>query len=208
VRHERLKLVAAVLAVPLAIVLLALAVDTLLWQRALERADVRFEASPRAAGDRWDVDGLLPQSLATNGLQVEDDLAYRRAAQLYVRVEPGRVVIFGPQLEAQLGEAQLLLGRVSRSDANPQRKANALNLLGVFQMSRNVVDADERIAVLRQAIGLFQNAVRVDPSNKDAKLNLELALRDAGAVILPGTVPSGTRAEGSRSGAGRTGSGY
>lgn len=207
-RGERILRVAAVLAVPLALALVALAVDALLWQRALGAADVRFEAAPRAPGERWDVRGVLPATVARPLLGVDDDLEYRHAAQLFARVEPGKVVIFGPRLESLLGEAQLQLGRISREDSNRERKANALNLLGVFQMGRDVVDAQERVAVLRQGIGLFQSAARTDPNNAAAKLNLELALRDAGAVILPGGVPSGTRASGERSGVGRSGSGY
>lgn len=206
--RRRVATIAAILAVPLAAVLLLLAIDVLIWQRGLDRADVSFEATPRATGDRWDIDGVLPTALATEGLRVEDDLTYRRAVQLYIRVEPGRVVIFGPQLEARLGQAQLDLGRISRNDSNRFRRGNAFNLLGTFQMARNVVDTNERIAVLRQGINLFQSAVRVDPNNDDAKLNLELALRDAGSFIVPGNVPSGTRAEGARSGAGRGGGGY
>ena len=194
---------------------LLFAVDVLRWQSALEADDVRFEASPRAGVEgRWSVDGILPTSLERAVLRVGDDVEYRDAIQLFARVEPGEVEIFGPQLENLHGTAQVEVGRIGRVDPDPKRRSRALNLAGVFQVGRQtspsnqVTDSAERLAVLRQAIGLFQGAVRLDENNDDAKLNLELVLRDAGAATLSGDVPSGNAAEGERSGAGRAGSGY
>ena len=116
--------------------------------------------------------------------------------------------IYGPRLENLFGEAQVAVGRLSRDDPDRARRSRALNLMGVFQISRNVTDSAERVAVLRLGIGLFQGSVRLDESNADAKYNLELLLRDAGAAVLSGDVPSGQAGEGERSGAGRAGSGY
>jgi hypothetical protein len=199
----------------LALVLVVLAVDVLRWQSALGAADVSFDATPRSGAQRrWAVDGLLPGSLAKVALRVEDDLEYREAIQLFARVEPGQVQIFGPQLENLYGTAQVEVGRIGRVDPDSARRSRALNLAGVFQVGRQttpsnqVTDSAERLAVLRQAIGLFQAAVRLDEHNDDAKLNLELVLRDAGAAVLSGDVPNGNAAEGERSGAGRAGSGY
>ena len=213
-RRQRLRVPAAVAGAALGIVLLVLAVDVLRWQSGLAAGDVGFEATPRAAGDRWDVRGVVPPALAKPVLRVGDDVEYRHAVQQFARVEPGEVVIFGPQLENLLGSAQVEIGRISRDDPDARRRSRALNIAGIFQVGRGtsptnqVNDSAERIAVLRQAIGLFQGAVRLDPENDDAKLNLELALRDAGAATLSGDTPSGNPAEGHRSGAGRAGSGY
>ena len=62
--------------------------------------------------------------------------------------------------------------------------------------------------VLRKAIEIFRSAIAVDSTNQDAKINLELALRNAKAVNLPGTDPDSGAAQGSLSGQGRAGSGY
>jgi hypothetical protein len=214
-RRRRLEVVGAAAAAVLALLLVVLAVDVLRWQSALGAADVSFDATPRSGVQRrWAVDGLLPGSLEKVALRVEDDLEYREAIQLFARVEPGQVQIFGPQLENLYSTAQVEVGRIGRVDPDPARRSRALNLAGVFQVGRQttpsnqVTDSAERLAVLRQAIGLFQAAVRLDERNDDAKLNLELVLRDAGAAVLSGDVPNGNAAEGERSGAGRAGSGY
>lgn len=207
-RRQRLELAGAAAAAVLAVALFVLAADVLRWQNALGAGDTAFEATPRGAGDRWDVDGVLPPGLERAALRLDDDLAFREAVQLFARVQPGEVQIYGPRLENLLGEAQVQIGRVSREDPDSRRKSRALNMMGIFQVGRNVQDSAERIAVLRQGIGLFQSAVRLDEENDDAKLNLELLLRDAGAAVLSGDVPSGNAAEGERSGAGRAGTGY
>lgn len=214
-RRRRLELAGAAACAVLAVLLLVLAVDVLRWQRGLGAADVAFDATPRSgAQGRWAVDGVLPSSLEKLALRVEDDLEYREAIQLFARVEPGQVQIFGPQLENLYSTAQVEVGRIGRVDPDAARRSRALNLAGVFQVGRQtspsnqVTDSAERLAVLRQAIGLFQAAVRLDDTNEDAKLNLELVLRDAGAAVLSGDVPNGNAAEGERSGAGRAGSGY
>jgi hypothetical protein len=214
-RRRRLELAGAAACAVLAVLLLVLAVDVLRWQRGLGAADVGFDATPRSgAQGRWAVDGALPSSLEKLALRVGDDLDYREAIQLFARVEPGQVQIFGPQLENLYSTAQVEVGRIGRVDPDAARRSRALNLAGVFQVGRQtspsnqVTDSAERLAVLRQAIGLFQAAVRLDDTNEDAKLNLELVLRDAGAAVLSGDVPNGNAAEGERSGAGRAGSGY
>src|SRR5215211_5822561 len=213
-RRELLPAAAASAAAVVAVFLLVLAADVLRRERALGAGDVTFEATPRFAGDRWHVDGLVPNAIAEPVLGLDDDLDYRRTIQMFARVEPGEVVIFGPRLENLLGTAQVEVGRLGREHPDAHRRSRALNLAGIFQVGRGtsptnqVSDSAERVAVLKQAVGLFQGAVRLDERNDDAKLNLELALRDAGAAVLSGDTPSGNAAEGTRSGAGRAGSGY
>ena len=136
------------------------------WQRALGADDVAFDATPRSgAQGRWAVGGALPTSLEKVALRIDDDLEYREAIQLFARVEPGEVQIFGPQLENLYGTAQVEVGRIGRVDPDATRRSRALNLAGVFQVGRQtspsnqVTDSAERLAVLRQAIGLFQAAV-------------------------------------------------
>lgn len=207
-KRERLQVLGAAIGALVAVALLLLAVDVLRWQSRLGTGDVAFTAAPRTPGDRWGGDSVIPAALAEPTLGIDDDLLYRQAIQLFARVQPGEVQIYGPRLENLFGEAQVAVGRLSREDPEAARRSRALNLMGIFQVSRNVTDSAERIAVLRQGIGLFQGAVRLDDDNADAKYNLELLLRDAGAAVLSGDVPSGQAGEGERSGAGRAGSGY
>ncbi len=204
---QRAVRVAAVLAVPVALLLVLLAVDVLRTPGALERDDVRFEAAPNRQAGLWDGTGIA-SGIVEPMLDLEDDLAYRRTLARFLKVEPGKVEIFGPELENLRGQVQLEIGQGSAADENPQRRAQYLNLLAVLTLERFGGDQTEAETVLRRAIHTLRSAVDTDPENADVKLNLELALRNAKAVNLPGTDPSGDDASGSISGQGRSGSGY
>jgi len=206
-RRSKAAWAATVLAIPVALVLVALAVDVLRTPAALERDDVRFEAAPSRQAGLWNGVGLAP-GIAESLLDLDDDLEYRRTMARFLRVEPGKVEIFGPELENLSGQVQLALTQGSAEDANPQRRAQYLNLLATMTLARFGSDQAETETTLRRAILLLRSAVETDPQNADAKLNLELALRNAKATNLPGTDPSGDAAEGTISGQGRSGSGY
>jgi len=206
-RRRRALRVAAVLAVPLALALTLVAVDVLRVPGKLDAGDVRFEAAPARRGTHWSGVDFLRGWPAARLLEVGDDLAYRRTMQRFLRVEPGKQ-IFGPELENLRGRIQLELTTGSADDANPHRRAQYLNLLAAFMLERASTNPAENETTLRRAIGTLRNAIEVDPGHDDAKVNLELALRSAKAVNLPGTDPDAGGAEGSLSGEGRSGSGY
>jgi hypothetical protein len=199
--------IAAVVAVPLALALAVLAVDALRVPGQLESGDVRFEAAPIRQRAPWRKIDFVRGWPAARLLDVENDLAYRRTMKAFLRVAPG-VQIFGPELENLKGKVQSDLTQLSAEDPNPQRRAQLLNLLGAMSLERFSSDAIESENLLRRAVHLFRSAVETDPENIDAKLNLELALRNAKAVNLPGTDPDAGAAEGTLSGQGRAGSGY
>ena len=127
---------------------------------------------------------------------------------LYMATQWRQGADLGPELENLSGQVQLELTRGSAEDANPKRRAQYLNLLATMTLARFGSDQAETESTLRRAINLLRSAVETDPQNADAKLNLELALRNAKATNLPGTDPSGDAAEGTISGQGRSGSGY
>jgi hypothetical protein len=83
-------------------------------------------------------------------------------------------------------------------------------MIGVVALDPNEApsDAAQLASLIAGAIGTFRNAVEIDPSNADAKHNLELALRIAGFANLPGSEPSGSPQGGELAGAGTPGSGY
>jgi hypothetical protein len=199
--------VAAVLAIPLALALLVLAMDVLRTPGEIERDDVRFEAAPGRQAGLWEGTGVAP-GLVEGVLDLEDDLTYRRAMAGFLKVEPGKVEIFGPELENLSGQVQRELTSGSAQDPNPQRRAQYLNLLAAMMLSRFSLDGTENETNLVRAIHTLRSAVQTDPQNADAKLNLELALRNALATNLPGTDPTGDASSGTISGRGRAGSGY
>jgi len=198
---------AAVLAVPVAVVLVAVALDILRVPSELESGDVRFEAAPRRQAGLWDDLGVLPGRPGARLLGVDDDVAYRRVLAIWVRVPPG-TDIFGPEEENLRGRLQTQLAERSAADANAKRRSQLLNLLAALSLETRTTDQAESDNTLRKAIDTFRSAIELDPSNQDAKVNLELALRNAKAVNLPGTDPDSGGAQGSLSGQGRAGSGY
>ena len=198
---------AAVLAGLAALVLVAVALDVLRASDELESDDVSFEAAPRRQASLWDDLGVLPRHPGAYLLGVDDDVAYRRTLAIWVRVPPG-TDIFGPEQENLRGRLQSQLSERSAADSNAKRRSHLLNLLGALALERRSSDPNESENVLRKTIDNFRSAIELDPTNQDAKVNLELALRNAKAVNLPGTDPDSGAAQGSLSGQGRAGSGY
>ena len=204
---RRLERVVALLALPLAAVLVVLAVNSLVVARDVSDDDVRFQSSTGRQRELWTSPGLLPD-LTREPLGIEDDLAYRRVVLVFTHAQPGRSLPTDPRVQALRGQAQLELTRASQAESDPRRRSQLLNFLGVLPLDRGIQDPRERASVLRAAIGVFQSAVRVDPENADAKVNLELVLRDSAVAGVPANAPSGERTGGQRSGAGTGGGGY
>ena len=75
-------------------------------------------------------------------------------------------------------------------------------------MSRFSTSGPDSSRSLARGIGAFQDAIEADPSNLDAKRNLEILLRRPEAATLPPNDPSQGGAQGRVSGQGRSGSGY
>ena len=197
----------ALLAGLLGVLLIVLALNVLLVSRDVSADDLRFQSAPERQRDLWKDVGSIPGSLIGQGLGIEDDLAYRRSASLFARAQPGRRA--GPQIEALRGQAALELTRASNAESDPGRRSQLLNFLGVIPLDRSVTEFERRASMLQTARGVFQSAVRTDPENADAKVNLEIVLRDLNITGLPPNAPSGEAAGGQRSSPGGvSGEGY
>lgn len=207
--RARLTGAAAVLALAAAALLVVFALDLLRWNRGLAAQDVRFLASPSQSRFS-EPPTRVPFGITGNALGAGDDLAFRRQLQGYARVRPRAAFTGAQQLQALRAETQLGLARLSRTDPDASRRSRAANMIGVLALDERLAPTDpEAIAdLVRGAIGAFRNAVEIDPSNSDAKLNLEQALRIAKAASLGGDAPSGGRNTGERAGIGQSGSGY
>jgi hypothetical protein len=202
-------LVAAVVAVPIAIGLAVLAVDVMRVPGELARRDTRFESAPERQAGLWGRIDFLKGWPAIRILGVHDDLDYRRAAGLYVRAEPGKFDYAGfPDRELLRSRAQYRLTRVSSDDPDPHRRAQMLVLFGVMTLDTRATSAEVRDNLIRDAANAFRAALDLDPTNEDAKFNLELVLSLHGPVALPGNAPGGGQDQGQISGRGQTGGGY
>lgn len=200
--------VAAVLAVPVAIALCVLAGDVLRVPGEVAADDVRFQAAPRVRRTLWDDLGFLPGEPGARLLSVGDDVDHRRAMAIFAQVQPGKVEITTPELEALRGQAQLEVTLQARVEREPRRQAQQLNNLGVLTLGRFSTDSQEATQILARAVGSFQSAIDLDPGNLDALRNLEILLRRPEAATLPPNDPSQGGAQGRVSGQGRVGSGY
>ena len=206
---RRLLPIGTVLAGLLGVLLIVLAVNVLVVWRDIAADDFRFQNAPQRHPDLWTDLGVFRGSLTVKGLGIEEDLAYRRSASLFARAQPGRRAGANPRLQALRGQAALELTRASHADSDPRRRSQLLTFLGVVPLDTGVTAFEQRASMLQTAIGVFQSAVRTDPENADAKVNLEIVLRDLNITGLPPNAPSGEAAGGRRSSPGGvSGAGY
>lgn len=172
------------LAVAAALVLIA--VDARSWQGRLTRDDLRFRALHSHVG-LWRSPALLPGDPARTLLGIGDALAYRRALQLFWFSRVGTNPATQLDLPATRVETQDQLERLVRSGSTREERSTAANLLGVLTVTTPASDSSALTQTLRRAAQYFQSAIAEDPTNHQAKLNLELVLR----LQRPGKSPLG-----------------
>lgn len=205
----RRELAGASVALAAAVLLALVALDALRLDDRIAADDARFSSAQLSEG-LWDGGGLVPLGATEALLGLGDDLAFRRAVSLYVRSRPGEPTSLNPRRETLRAEAQRALAVISREDADPRRRSQAAMLLGLLALGRGdlFTSAEERLQVLRGAVGNLQIAVALDPESADAKRNLELALSSVGEPPSGATDAGGVADTGDTAGVGRAGSGY
>ena len=175
--RRALPLASAIVLLGLATILVLFAFDVRAWQGALTQGDVSFQAQRSHVG-HWRSPAVLPGDPARSLLGLDDALSYRRALQLYWLQRGGASTGGQADLAATRVAAETQLQRLMTSAATREERSNAANLLGVM-----TVNAPENSATQKQEIATarryFQQAVIADPTNYDAKINLELLLRVA-----------------------------
>lgn len=209
-RREKLLWIAAAVAIPVAIVLVVLAIDVLRTPGWVSRDDTRFASAPLRASGLWNEPGMLATRLRLKSLGVEDDFAFRRTVTLFAKLRPGESDQGAdPEEENRWAKLQFELTTGSRENPDPGRRSELQNLLGITLLARYLyASPDQRSMLLSNAVGAFRAAVELEPRNDDAKLNLELALRAYSPILFPSDAPDAGGARGQESGQGRDGSGY
>ena len=126
----------------------------------------------------WRSPAILPGDPARSILGLDDSLSYRQALQLYWFSTVGSSTGGQADLAATRVDAESKLQDLLTTADTAQERSTAANLLGVMTVTApsNSSTQKEEIATARN---YFVRAVRTDPSNYDAKLNLELLLRVA-----------------------------
>lgn len=209
-KRRRALVAGAVAAVPLALILVVLAVDVLRTPGWVAEDDSRFQSAPIRGSGLWNEPGMLATRARNTTLGLDDDFAYRRAVALFSRLQPGKEdQLADPELENRWAELQFELTTQSRENPDPQLRSKLQNLMGVTLLARYLfASPDQRTMLLSNAVGAFRTAVELDPANADAKTNLELALRAYSPILFPSNAPDSGGAQGEQSGQGRSGSGY
>ena len=169
--------VAALLCALLAAFAVLLALDARSWQRSVARDDLRFRAM-HAHLALWRPSILLPGDPAQRLLGLDGPLLYRRAVQLFWYSRTGSDPDSRQDLPRTRAKAQQDLQAVLDSRAPAAARAEAANLIGVLVVtSPLVLDPQAQTQTLRRATVYFQQAIGLDSTYYDAKLNLEIVLR-------------------------------
>ena len=144
----------------------------------------------------------------------EDDVELRRAVRSVrlARLDDPTVSVSDPEIALLRNDAQARLDALVAGDADAKTKSRAAGLLGVIGLSRLGSETQDRVALLSATVANLQLAIALDPSNDEAKYNLELALQRSRGVQLTegagGQNPSPGGSGSSGAGAGDPGSGY
>jgi hypothetical protein len=128
------------------------------------------------------------------------------------RLDDPTASVSDPQLALLRNDAQARLDAIVAGGAEAKQKSRAAGLLGVLGLSRLISETQDRVALLSATVANLQLAIALDPSNDDAKHNLELALQRSRGIQLTegagGQNPSPGGSGSSGAGAGDPGSGY
>jgi hypothetical protein len=168
--------VAAVVLIGLAVYLVLLALDVRAWQSRLTRDDLRFQVH-RSHLALWRPPTMLPGDPARSLLGIDDALSYRKGLQLFWFSRVGVSTGGQPDFAAERVVAEERLQSLSETAATRQERSNAANLLGVMTVTAPAADTATELEGLDRARLYFTQAIRENPANYAAKVNLELVLR-------------------------------
>jgi hypothetical protein len=205
--------VGALVCLGLAVALGLLALDVTRSRDALASGDVEYRISPEQTG-LWRAPTIVPFGLAVSLLGTKDDLTLRRAVRSIrlARLDDPSASVSDPELALLRNDAQARLDAIVAGARDPGQRSLAAGLLGVLGLARLVTETQDRVALLSSTVANLQLAIAQDPSNDDAKYNLELALQRARGTQLTegagGQNPSPGGSGSSGAGAGDPGTGY
>jgi hypothetical protein len=203
----------ALLSLVLAVVLVFVAIDVARWNDAIRVDDVRYRQNPNDP-TLWRIHALAPFGLAGRILSVDDDVQFRLALRALrgAHLDDPTAYISDPRIALRRNEAQARLEAVVARDPLRSRRSRAAGLLGVLGLARFVTETQDREALLSSTVLNFRRAIDLDPSNDEAKVNLELAYQRGRGVQInenaSGQNPSPGGSGSRGAGAGQAGSGY
>jgi len=163
------------------ILLILLATDVLRWSSDLQASDVRYRATPSARG-LWQIDAVVPGDPGRSLLGIGDDVALRQAVRALELSKLNSRAHFKPELIVQRADAEARLQTLASGKADRKQRSRAAELLAVLQLASPTNNPQQRSAFLLKAVSNLQKAIKLDPTNDEAKYNLEVALRGTHGV--------------------------
>jgi triphosphoribosyl-dephospho-CoA synthetase len=139
-------------------------------------SDAAFRVE-RAPEDLWQVNGAAERVLG-----LKDDLAFRRAALLWDEAHrrsidrsagAGDAIAAGSRRAA----AQLALAHAENEGLHGSARSKAANLEAVIVLQAALEAPANRRELLQRGLEGFRRAIRLDPTNEEAMLNLEFLLK-------------------------------
>jgi hypothetical protein len=177
VKHRLLvaaRILVGVVALAVAAALALFASDVLAAQSTMKRDDLRFRVAPDARG-LWKIEGRTPSLKSL--LQLEDDLAWRVAAQRFQLSRARANIAYDPSRTSTRAETQAGLATAETHPLTPAQSSALANFSAVLAFEEAVGDPQNGPALLRRSTSEFRRAIRLNPQNEEAKFNLELLLQ-------------------------------
>ena len=156
-----------------AAILTLLAADVLRWRGHIERADFRVGSGSTRI---WTPDTRLPGDPAAALLDVDGDVRFRHALQLFRLGNPRRPARNQHDLNVRLA-ADGRLADVAEMDERASIRSRAAMLRGLLALETARGEPLRAETNLRRALSELRNAIRLDGGNTDAKYDLELVMR-------------------------------
>jgi hypothetical protein len=173
VRPARVVVALALLAV--AAVLALLGEDVRRWSGRIEAGDQRL-ASGSATPGLWEPDDALPLRVGAGRMGLEDDLRYREALRLVRVTREGLDTLDAAEIHRRQARAENALAQVQDADRDATRRSAAATMRGVLLYEDALSTGSRSTDLLPRSVAALRRAIELDPSNGDAKLNLEQVL--------------------------------
>jgi hypothetical protein len=166
----------AVVLIVLAVIVALLAADVRNWQTGVRTGDLRFSQNPGYA--EWTSTSLLPGDPAKALLGIGNQLAFRNAVKTFVTVNAeGEGFDNGYSETRDRAAAEAVLTTLA-AGSNKLRDSEADNLLGILAYTDSKQTGIYAPTPVERSVSDFQAAVALDPTNDDAKFNLEWLMHE------------------------------
>jgi hypothetical protein len=173
-RRRHLPAIGALVLLALAVLLVLFALDVRTWQGTVQRDDLRFRSLPGTPG-LWRPSTILPGDPAGLVLSAGDTTVWRNALQAFWLARLGLTPRSPRDQPLFHSEAERELQGLMVDGRTVAERSDAANLLGILSLTTSAPTP----------AGDFRQAIMLDPSNAQAKQNLELTLRLAVAERPP-----------------------